>query len=563
MNILGLSCHYHDSAACLVQDGNVVAAVQEERFDRVKASAAFPIHAINYCMHAGGIDFHDIDHVVFYEKPYLKLARVLVDHLRSYPQSFTNFVKGMPEWLKDRLILPLLISDETGVEKPVLFLKHHLSHAASAFLCSPFDQAAILTADGVGEWTTMTWGTGSHVDIDVRAELTYPDSLGLVYSAITSYLGFRPNLDEGTVMGLAGCGEPVYLSQLKNMVKMAADGSFRIDPSFFGFIKGSRMYSRKFVKTFGPPRMPDEAIVEHHCNMASSLQGLVEDILIHIGRHVHAQTKEKHLCLAGGLFLNCVANHRILEETPFEDVFIQPASGDAGGALGAALYVQHSMLKTPRQYTMRDAYLGPEYSDDEIGRALASKGIRSDVMDEEQLCRRVAEELSRSKVIGWFQGRMEFGPRALGNRTILGNPCNPKTKDIINARVKKREAFRPYAPIVLAEHADTYFELAADSPFMLLAPRVREEMRAAIPSAVHVDGTARVQTLTRQQNPRLHRVISYFAETSGAPMVLNTSFNLRGEPVVCSPLDAIRSFSASEMDVLVLGRHFISRHPSE
>lgn len=553
MNILGLSCFYHDSAACALRDGKIVAAAQEERFTRRKNTPDFPKNAINFCIQAEGAGILDVDYIAFYEKPYLKFARAVCNHLKAYPFSLKNFMDTMPRWLEDRLILPLVFKKEFGFEGKTLFVKHHLSHAASAFLVSPFEEAAILTADGVGEWATMTYGFGKANQVQVQREILFPDSLGLFYTAVTTYLGFPALEGEGIVMGLAGYGDPVYLDKLREIFTIKPDGSFRLDQKFFGFFnEGVRMYTPWFVKTFGAPRLPGEEIEKRHSDMAASLQKLTEEILIMMARHLHTETKMDQLCLAGGLFLNCVANHKILEETPFKKIFVQPAAGDSGGALGAAAYVYYDFLGNKRDYVMTDAALGPEFSSEQIKRILRREGVDFKEMEYPALVLYVAAKIARGEIIGWFQGKMEYGPRALGNRSILADSRNPGMKDLLNSRVKHRESFRPYAPLVLEEKAGDYFDLKDLSPFMLLAPPVKEEKKRLIPSATHVDGTARVQTVNRNVNPKLWQLIKTFEDITGIPIILNTSFNLKGEPIVCAPEDAIAGFLKSDMDCLVM-----------
>ena len=554
MNVLGISCHYHDSAACLVVDGVPVAAAQEERYTRVKHCSDFPIHAINDAIQRAGLSFGDIDAIAFYEKPCLKFARVVIGYLRTYPRSFGSFLRTMPHWLQDRLALPLVLKSELGFTGKVYFLKHHLSHAAAAFLPSPFERAAVLTADGVGEWACATLGRGEARTITVERELRYPHSLGLVYSAVTTYLGFQANGGEGKVMGLAGYGKPRYLDRLQQIVEARPDASFRVDPRFFSFMTGGRMYTRRFVREFGPERQPGDELDERHADIAASLQALTEARILALARHLQERTGLTDICLAGGLFLNCIVNQKILEETPFKRCFIQPAAGDAGGALGAALYTANVLHEEPRTYVMHDACLGPAFSDAGIERALAGRGLSFRKLEEETLYAHVARAILDNKIVGWFQGRMEFGPRALGNRSILANPCRPDMKDALNTRVKKRESFRPYAPAVLEEKADAYFHMAGPSPFMLLAPRVRAECRDRIPAVTHIDGTARVQTVDRTVNPRFRRLIEAFEAVSGVPVLLNTSLNLHGEAIACSPEDALHCFQSTEMDMLVLGR---------
>jgi carbamoyltransferase len=559
MNILGISCDYHDSAASLIREGKVVAAAQEERFNRVKNSPVFPINAINYCIQGGGISFQDIDYVGFYEKPYLKFYRMIFEHLKSWPFSLKNFLTTMPSWLQDRLVLPLILAREINYKGRVFFIKHHLSHAASAFLVSPFEEAAILTADAVGEWASMSCGCGRGCAISINREMLYPESLGLIYTAITTYLGFEAHEGEGKVMGLAGYGKPVYLDSLKKIINVKQDGSFRIDASFFGFNKGYRMYSKKFIKIFGTDREPESKLTQRHCDMAASLQRFTEDTLILIARNLYNETKIDKLCLAGGLFLNCVANNKILEETPFKQIFIQPAAGDAGGSLGVAVYINNVVLKQKRDYIMSHAYLGPEFSMNQIKRILMNSSIDFQEFTDEELSRYIAKKISESKIIGWFSGRMEFGPRALGARSILADPRNPNIKDILNTRVKKRESFRPYAPAVLEEKYSEYFKLQHDSPFMLLAPFIREEKKNLIPGVTHNDNTARVQTVSKLANPRFWQLIRDFEDITGIPIIINTSFNLRGEPIACTPEDAIGCFSRSDMDYLVLENCVIKR----
>ncbi|MFA6357372.1 MAG: carbamoyltransferase [Candidatus Omnitrophota bacterium] len=559
MNILGISCHYHDSAAALIKDGKVVVAIQEERLNRIKNSSEFPIKAINCCIQAGGISFNDIDYVGFYEKPFLKFSRVIFDHLQAWPFSLNNFLNTMPNWLQDRLIVPIILEKEIGFKGKVFFVKHHLSHAASSFLMSPFEQAAILTADAVGELATMTYGAGQGNNIKIIKELEYPNSLGLLYTAITTYLGFSAHEGEGTVMALASYGEPKYLDELRKIVTVKPDGSYLIDKRFFGFNKGSRMYSRNFIKAFGPERKPEGKLEDRHRDIAASLQKFTEETLVSITRHIFRETKLDKLCLSGGLFLNCVANSKIQEQTPFKEIYIQPACGDSGGSLGVAAYLYHSILKNPRSYVMNHAYLGTEYSQTQIKRILVNQNIAFKEFNDNELTKFIAKEISRGKIIGWFQGKMEFGPRALGNRSILANPCNPDIKEILNSKVKKREPFRPYAPVVLEERADEFFELAGTSPFMLLAPKVRNEKKGIIPGIVHIDGTARVQTVNKNTNQKLYQLIKEFENLTGIPVIINTSFNLKGEPIVCTPEDALNCFRKSEMDYLVLGDFVIAR----
>ncbi len=559
MNILGLSCFYHDSAACLIKDGDLVAAVQEERFNREKNTSAFPISAINYCIQKGNITFNDIDYIGFYEKPYLKFSRVIFDHLRSYPFSFGNFLRTMPNWLQDRLILPIMLKKELTYEGKVLFIKHHMSHAASSFLVSPFEEAAIITIDGVGEVATTTCGYGKGNNIEITKEILYPDSLGLLYTAVTTYLGFKANHGEGKTMGLAGFGDPkTYIDKFREIVKVAADGSFQMDSSYFGYNKGSRMYSRKFVKAFGPPKNPEEEFNQRHNDVAAALQLMVEEIILAIARTLYKETKMDKVCLAGGVALNCVTNQRILEETPFKELFVQPAAGDAGGALGAAAYIYNTILNNPRTFVMETAYTGPEFSTKEMERSLLKANLDFKEYSDEEAAKYIAQKMADNYTIGWFQGRIEYGPRALGNRSILGNPGSNEMKEILNKKIKKREPFRPFAPIVLEEKASEYFDLDCPSPFMLLAPRVKEDKKHLVPAITHVDGTARVQTVNKKSNPKIYNLVCEFEKITGIPVIINTSFNSQ-EPIVCTPDEAISCFLRTKMDYLVLGNYIVER----
>ena len=555
MNILGISCFYHDSAACLLQDGKIIAAASEERFNRQKNSPVFPVNAINFCIQKANLTVDDINYIGFYEKPFLKFYRVLLSHLRAYPFSFKNFLDTIPNWLEERLILPLLLKKELGYEGKVLFIKHHLSHAASAFLVSPFEEAAILTADGVGEWGSMSFGVGKGKDIKIFKEMHFPNSLGLLYTAVTTYLGLEALIGEGKIMGLAGYGKPCYLDKFKEMVTVKPDGSFMINQNFFGFNKGSRMYSNRLIKALGKDRKPQEKIEQRHCDIAASLQKFTEDVLIIIANNLYNDSKMDKLCLAGGLFLNCVANSRILENTPFKEVFIQPAAGDSGGALGVASYIHHSILNNNRSWVMQDAYLGPDFSQNQMRRALVNNGINFKEFSDDSLFKYIAQRLSQNKIIGWFQGRMEFGPRALGNRSILANPGNPEMKDLLNQRVKKRESFRPYAPAVLEEKITEFFNAKQFSPFMLLSAQVNKDKKTIIPAVTHIDGSARVQSVSKNTNQKLWNLIKEFEDITGIAVILNTSFNLNREPIVCAPEEAVSCFKRSQMDCLVLGNY--------
>ncbi len=562
MNILGISAYYHDSSACLVQDGRIAAAAQEERFSRKKNTPDFPLAAINYCLQAGDITADDLDCVVFYEKPFLKFSRVLLGHIGAWPRSLGGFMRSMPLWLSDRLTVPLTLRDGLGYQGKVFFVRHHLSHAASSFLASPFDEAAILTADAVGEWATTSSGTGKGSAITLDREINFPDSLGLFYTALTTFLGYEAHEGEGKVMGLAGCGQPVFMDEFKRLADVAADGSYRLDQSYFSFYGGDRMYSRKMERLLGPARRPGGPVEGRHADIAASLQKFTEDILVKLARDLHARTGLQNLCLGGGVFLNCVANQKILESSGFKNVFIQPAAGDCGGAVGAALYAANSLFNIPRAPAMEHPCLGPEFSERAIERAISASGLEAKKLPDAELFEHTARLVAAGLVTGWFQGRMELGPRALGNRTILGDPRNPDMKRLLNDKVKHREPFRPYAPAILAEKAGDYFELSCPSPFMLLAPGVRPDKAPSVPAACHDDGTARVQTVSERTNPRFYSLIRAFDRLTGVPIILNTSFNRRGEPIACEPADALKIYAATEMDALVLGNFVLEKAPA-
>jgi len=555
MNVLGISCHYHDAAACLYRDGVLTSAIQEERLNRRKHEPDFPILAINSCLQQAGLTALDLDYVGFYEKPYLKLVRAVISHIRGYPFSGRNFMRSQREWLSKRLTLPLDVDRELSFTGPVLFVPHHLAHAGSAFFASPFEEAAVLTADGLGEWATTSFGVGRGLSIEIEKELHYPDSLGLVYSAVTSWLGFRANSDEGRVMALAACAGPASLDRFRGIVEAKEDGSFRVDESFFEFVRGRRMYSRKFERAFGPPREPGAEIETRHEEIAASLQALVEEILVRIARHIHARTGLPRLCAAGGVFLNCVANSRLLEDTPFREVFVQPAAGDSGGALGVAAVLSHSLLSKPRAGAMTHTRLGPSYSPVRTWRCLVSRGVPFRELPEAEIASSTASLIADGKIVGWFQGRMEFGPRALGGRSILADPRRPDMKDVLNARVKHREPFRPYGVSILLDRTPEFFEFDAPSPFMLMVARARPGTGEKVPAALHVDGTSRLQTVTAEENGLYYDVVFEFDRLTGVPMIINTSFNDHGEPIVCTPEDAVDCFLATEIDALVLGRY--------
>ena len=559
MNILGISCFYHDSAACLIRDGHVVAAASEERFTRKKHDEGFPHQAIQYCLQAGGIQARDLDYVGFYDKPILKFERLISTYLSTFPRGLTSYSKAMPVWLKEKLWIPSLIRKELDYKGKILFTEHHMSHAASAFLVSPFKEAAILTVDGVGEWATASYGVGRDRQIDLFKEIRFPHSLGLLYSAFTYYLGFKVNSAEYKVMGLAPYGEPKYVDQVKQLIDIKEDGSFEMDMSYFSYHYGLRMVNGNFSKLFGgPPREAESKLEQRHKDIAASVQRVTEEVMLKMAGYLHRETGMENLCLAGGVALNCVANGRVLREGPFKDLFIQPAAGDAGGALGVAAYIYHSVLDNPRVETMEHAYLGPEYSEGEIEALLKQHAAPAKRLERDDLVREVAALIDGQTVIGWFQGRMEFGPRALGSRSILADARNPKNKDVVNLKIKFRESFRPFAPTVLEERISEYFEIDRPSPYMLLVAPVREEKRV-IPSVTHVDHSARIQSINRNQNPLYYDLIKEFAKRTGVPVIINTSFNVRGEPIVCTPEDAYRCFMRTHMDYLVLGPYLLDK----
>jgi carbamoyltransferase len=555
MYILGISCYYHDSAAALLKDGEIVAAAHEERFTRKKHDDDFPKNAIKYCLGHAGITAKDLDAVGFYDKPFVKFERILSSAIATFPRSLPSFLKSMPIWLKQKLWVRSLIQKELGYGGPIYFTEHHESHAASTFLVSPFEEAAILTVDGVGEWATATFGVGKGNEIRILKEIRFPDSLGLLYSAFTYYLGFKVNSAEYKVMGLAPYGKPTYYEKARRLVEIHDDGSFKMDMKYFDYAHGLKMTSKAFDDLFGrPPRDPEGKLDQFHMDMAATVQKLTEEIVMNMGRTIHRETGQKYLCLAGGVALNCVANGILLREGPFEDLFVQPAAGDAGGAVGVAAFIYHSILGKPREHVWKHAFLGPEYSDAEIERYLKEQGAPYHKMTKPEVLAKTADLLTQQKVIGWFQGRMEFGPRALGNRSIIADARNPENWKRVNLKIKFRESFRPFAPTVLEERASDYFELDRPSPYMLLVAPVRQEHQASksIPAVTHVDGSARIQTINRDQNAVYYDLIKEFDRQTGCPVIINTSFNVRGEPIICTPHDAYLCFMRTNMDNLVL-----------
>ena len=555
--VLGLSCYYHDSSAVLLRDGEIIAASQEERFNRDKYSPVFPIQAVNACLQEAGITAYDLDEVAFYEKMYLKFERTILSHIVGFPFTFRSFLDTMPLWLKDRLAVSFAVEEELRFKRPVKYVKHHLSHAASSFLYSPFDRAALLTVDGVGEYACATMGTGNGSQIEIHKEMQYPHSLGLLYSIFTAYLGFRVFQGEGKIMALAEFGEPEFMDHFAKILNLKDDGSFRLDTSYFSFNRGTKMHTPKLEALFGPARGENEELTDRHYAIAASLQRTTESVLLKMANHIHRQTGEKNLCLAGGCFLNVTANSRIRDESPFENLFIQPASGDAGAALGAAAYVMHTVLGQPRTQVLTQCSLGTWEHDRSIEVLLRNKKASYQKLERKELVEQTAQRLADGQVLGWFQGRMEFGPRALGNRSILANPADPAIKDRVNNVIKHREPWRPFGASVLLDHVGEFFEPATPSPFMLLVHKIRDDKRDAIPAVTHVNQTCRIQTVT-EENGIYHELISAFHAKTGIPMVLNTSFNDR-EPIVRTHDEAYRCFEESNMDSLVMGSYLVSR----
>jgi carbamoyltransferase len=587
MDILGISAFYHDSAAALLRDGEVLAAAQEERFTRKKHDPEYPIHAIRYCLEAAQISAADLNLVAFYDKPFIKFERLLQTYLSFAPAGIQSFLLAMPLWLKRKLWIRAILEEEIGYQGKILFPEHHYSHAASAFYPSPFEEAAFMTLDGVGEWTTTSFGLGRGNRLKILAEIKFPHSLGLLYSAFTYFTGFKVNSGEYKLMGLAPYGEPRYVEVIKReLIDVKEDGSFKLNLKYFNYLVGLTMTNRRFARLFGgPPRRPEGPMTQREMDLAASVQAGTEEIMLKMARHVRQKTGMKRLCLAGGVALNCVGNGKILREGPFEQIWIQPAAGDAGGALGAALYAWHRYLGKPRPAdNLRDkqkaSYLGPAFSDQEIERYLKENNIPYRRLSPEALPREVARLIAEEKVVGWFQGRLEFGPRALGSRSILGDARSPAMQTVMNKKIKFRESFRPFAPTVLMEEAPNYFDFKGESPYMLLTAYVRPERRKAlgrdqkklfgldqlkvlrseVPAITHVDYSARLQTVKREDNPLYYDTIKTFQEMTGCPVIINTSFNVRGEPIVCTPEHAYQCFMRTQMDYLVIGSFLLDKN---
>lgn len=586
MNILGISAFYHDSAACLVQDGRIVAAAQEERFTRKKHDYSFPKNAINYCLQEGGINGKDLNFVAFYDKPFLKFERILETYVAYAPLGISSFIKAMPLWIKQKLWIKDSICEELKFEGKIIFPEHHESHAASAFFPSPFQEAAFITMDGVGEWATSSFGMGKGNKIDILSEIHFPHSLGLLYSAFTYYTGFKVNSGEYKVMGLAPYGEPRYKNLiLSELMDLKDDGSFKMNMKYFNYCAGLTMTNGAFAKLFGgAPRKPESRLTQRHMDLARSVQEVTEEVMLRMSRHVYKETGCKNLCLAGGVALNCVGNGRILREGPYDDIWIQPAAGDAGGALGAALFTWYQYLENARvadgkKDFQQGSFLGPKFENNYIKDYLKKKNISYVELKDEEIPEKVADLIAAEKVIGWFQGRMEFGPRALGSRSIIGDARSPKMQEVMNLKIKFRESFRPFAPSVIEEKVSDIFEITKGSPYMLLVAPVKKEfrrdlpteeqnltgidklktVRSNIPAVTHVDYSARIQTVDKDDNPLYYQVIKRFDEKYGCPVIINTSFNVRGEPLVCAPEDAYRCFMRTNMDYLIMGNYLIEK----
>jgi carbamoyltransferase len=597
MRVLGISAYYHDSAAALIEDGHLVAAAQEERFTRKKHDANFPEKAVEYCLGRSGIKLADVDYVAFYDKPFLKFERLLETYLAYAPRGFTSFRMAMPLWLKEKLFQKTLLRDEMKKWQPdfdwqkrLLFGEHHQSHAASAFFPSPFEEAAVLTMDGVGEWATTSLGYGKGNSLEMLKELHFPHSLGLLYSAFTYYTGFKVNSGEYKVMGLAPYGEPRFKDLiLDKIVDLKEDGTFRLDQSYFDYCTGLRMTNDRFANVFGiKTRKPEEELTQVHMDLAASVQAVTEEIVLRLGRSVRKETGAKNICLAGGVALNCVANGKLLRENIFDNIWVQPAAGDAGGAVGAAYAAYHGFMGQPRKLNghmdgMAGSYLGPEYTDDEIAERLTAVGAKLTRLDHAQMIDQTAQALADEKAVGWMQGRMEFGPRSLGARSILGDARSPSMQKTLNLKVKYRESFRPFAPAVLREDVDKYFEINTDSPYMLMVAPVVESRRrkmtadeerlfgieklnvprSDIPAVTHIDYSGRVQTVHKETNPAFHELLESFKAKTGSSVLVNTSFNVRGEPIVCTPEDAFRCFMGSEIEVLVVGNCLLRKEDQD
>jgi carbamoyltransferase len=586
MNILGISAFYHDSAACLVQDGKIISAAQEERFTRKKHDSAFPVNAIKFCLQDNNLSVKDLDYVAYYDKPFLTFERILETYLSYAPVGIKSFIKALPLWIKKKLWMKEVIRKELDYEGKIVFPEHHESHAASAFFPSPFQEAAFLTMDGVGEWTTASYGVGKDQNIDIMAEINFPDSLGLLYSAFTYFTGFKVNSGEYKVMGLAPYGVPKYKDIiLKELIDLKEDGSFKMNMDYFDYCAGLKMTNGKFDKLFdGPPRKPESKLTQREMDIARSVQEVTEEAVLRIGRHIHNETGQKNLCLAGGVALNCVANGKLLREGIYDNIWIQPAAGDAGAALGAAVFAWYKYLQNERKVdgikdSQQGSYLGPRFEKGYIVDYLKRNKIPYNELSDEEMPEKIADLIADEKVVGWFQGRMEFGPRALGGRSIIGDARSPKMQETMNLKIKFRESFRPFAPSVIKERVSDVFEIDRESPYMLLVAPVKNEIRremteeeqnlfgleklhvprSSIPAITHVDYSARIQTVDGEYNKAYYEMIKKFDEKNGCPVIINTSFNVRGEPIVCSPEDAFLCFMRTNMDYLVLENFLLDK----
>lgn len=559
MYILGISCFYHDSSVALVRDGELLFAAEEERFTRQKHFNEFPSNAVKAALDHAGITINDIDYVAFYEKPFHKFERMLRTHVQSYPRGYMMFMRTLPSWLKRKLWVPIVLQKEMKYRGEIVFVEHHVAHAASAFLVSPFKEAAILTIDGVGEGATTAMGVGRGSEMELTHEIDFPHSLGLLYSMVTAWLGFKVNSGEGKIMGLASYGKPRFRKEFEDIVKIAADGSFRLNMDYFAYTREMQMVGRKFIEVFGPTRKASEAMSGISMDVAATLQAVLEEVEVKLARSLRERTGMDYLCIAGGVGLNSLANWRIMREVPYKDVFIQPAAGDGGTSLGAAFYAWCTLLGNERKYVMEHAYTGDSFTDEEIRKFLDEREIPYTKVGQDEMLKTAAKALAEGKICGWFHGRMEFGPRALLNRSILANPAIPDMKDVLNARVKHREPFRPFAPVVPLDNQKEYFDMHIASPFMLLIGDVHSDKRDIIPAVTHVDGTARVQTMTERQNPLAYRLLKEFGKLTGVPVLLNTSFNIRGEPIVRSPAEACECLEQADMDYLFMGSFILDK----
>lgn len=570
MYILGISCFYHDASAALLKNGKIIAAAEEERFTRKKHDTSFPNNSIKFCLKHAGISINEIDYIGFYEKPLLKFERILSQHLEMFPKSLKTFISSFPSWTNEKLRIIKIIRKKLKYKKDVLFVEHHLSHAGSAFLLSPFKKAAIATVDGVGEWTTTAYGIGEENRIHLIKEIKFPHSLGLLYSTITAYLGFSVNNSEYKVMGLSPYGDMNkktnrFYKRLRRVIDIKKDGSYRLRIKYFKYHYSDRMPSKKLCRLLGGPvRKPESEVIQRHKDIAAALQMIYEETLFKILNHIYVKTKCPNLVLAGGCGLNSVANGKILKNTPFKRIWIQPNSSDGGTSMGVASYIYHSILGWERNFELKHGYFGPDFSEEKVRSFLEENKIRySEFKDRKELVKKTAILIHKNNVIGWFQGRMEWGPRALGSRSILANPCNPKAKELLNIKVKHREQFRPFAPVVCEDDALTYFNCDKPVPeptdFMLMVYPIKKEWHAKIPSVTHVDGSGRLQTIRKSQNQDYYDLIKEFGRLSGTPILINTSFNIRGEPIVCTPFDAYKCMMGTGIDYLVINKFLVKR----